>query len=93
MSGIRAFYDYLLLEKHIKQNPTEFIEFPRLSRKLPSVLSVQEIESILAMIDLSKEGGFRNKVSLELLFACGLRVSELINLKIGMFPLQKSGYL
>lgn len=83
LSGIRAFYDYLLLEKHIKQNPTEFIEFPRLSRKLPSVLSVQEIESILAMIDLSKEGGFRNKVSLELLFACGLRVSELINLKIG----------
>jgi integrase/recombinase XerD len=83
LSGIRSFYDYMLLEKHVKHNPTEFIEFPRLSRKLPSVLSSDEIEKILEQIDQSKEGGFRNKVILELLFACGLRVSELINLEIG----------
>ena len=83
MSGIRSFYDYLLLEKQIDKNPTELIEFPRLSRKLPNVLSNEEIELMLAQIDLSKEGGFRNKVILELLFACGLRVSELVNLEKG----------
>lgn len=81
LSGIRSFYDYLLLEKQIDKNPTELIEFPRLSRKLPNVLSNEEIELMLAQIDLSKEGGFRNKVILELLFACGLRVSELVNLE------------
>lgn len=81
LSGIRSFYDYLLLEKHIDKNPTELIEFPRLSRKLPNVLSSAEIELMLVQIDLSKEGGFRNKVILELLFACGLRVSELVNLE------------
>jgi integrase/recombinase XerD len=83
LSGIRSFYDYLLLEKQIDKNPTELIEFPRLSRKLPNVLSNEEIELMLAQIDLSKEGGFRNKVILELLFACGLRVSELVNLEKG----------
>ena len=83
LSGIRSFYDYLLLEKQIDKNPTELIEFPRLSRKLPNVLSNEEIEVMLAQIDLSKEGGFRNKVILELLFACGLRVSELVNLEKG----------
>ena len=82
ISGIRSFYDYLLLEKHIDKNPTDLIEFPRLSRKLPNVLNSAEIELMLAKIDLSKEGGFRNKVILELLFACGLRVSELVNLEI-----------
>jgi integrase/recombinase XerD len=83
LSGIRSFYDYLLLEKQIDKNPTELIEFPRLSRKLPNVLSNEEIELMLAQIDLSKEGGFRNKVILELLFACGLRVSELVNIEKG----------
>lgn len=83
LSGIRAFYAYLLLEKQITHNPAEFLEFPRLTRKLPSVLSYEEIEKILAQIDLSKEGGFRNKVIIELLFACGLRVSELVQLTIG----------
>ena len=81
LSGIRSFYDYLLLEKYIDTNPTEIIEFPRLTRKLPNVLSTAEIELMLAQIDLSKEGGFRNKVILELLFACGLRGSELVNLE------------
>lgn len=83
LSGIRSFYDYLLLEKHIVTNPTELVEFPRLTRKLPNVLSSAEIELMLVQIDLSKDGGFRNKVILELLFACGLRVSELVNLEKG----------
>lgn len=83
ISGIRSFFDYMLIEKHVKHNPTAFIEFPRLTKKLPSVLSNEEIEKILEQIDQSKEGGFRNKVILELLFACGLRVSELTHLEIG----------
>ena len=83
ISGIRSFYDYMLLEKHVKHNPTTFLEFPRLTKKLPSILSNEEIEKILEQIDQSKEGGFRNKVILELLFACGLRVSELTHLEIG----------
>lgn len=83
LSGIRAFYDYLFLEKVITHNPTELVEFPKTARKLPSVLTSDEIEKMLALIDLSKEGGFRNKVILELLFACGLRVSELVNLEKG----------
>jgi len=82
ISGIRSFYEYMLIEKHVEKNPTELLEFPRLSRKLPEVLNSAEIELMLAQIDLSKEGGFRNKVILELLFACGLRVSELVNLEI-----------
>ncbi|MFM9943815.1 MAG: site-specific tyrosine recombinase XerD [Bacteroidia bacterium] len=83
LSGIRSFYNYLLLEKQIDKNPMELIDFPRLSRKLPNVLTHEEIELMLAQIDLSKEGGFRNKVILELLFACGLRVSELVNIEKG----------
>jgi integrase/recombinase XerD len=82
LSGIRSFYEYMLIEKHVEKDPTELIEFPRLSRKLPEVLSSAEIELMLSQIDLSKEGGFRNKVILELLFACGLRVSELVNLEM-----------
>ena len=81
LSGIRAFYDYLVLEKHIDSNPTDLLEFPRLARKLPSVLSESEIEMLIQQVDASKEGGFRNKVILELLFACGLRVTELVNLE------------
>lgn len=81
ISGIRSFFNYLLLEKIIDENPTEMIEFPKLAKKLPNVLTNEEIEKMLSVIDLSKTGSFRNKVILELLFACGLRVSELITLK------------
>jgi integrase/recombinase XerD len=81
ISGIRSFYDYLMLEKLIDRNPTELIDFPRLSRKLPTYLTHQEIELMLSQIDQSSPSGFRNRVILELLFACGLRVSELINLE------------
>jgi integrase/recombinase XerD len=82
LSGIRAFYKYLLMEDVINNNPTELLEGPKLSRKLPDVLSYEEINAIIAVIDLSKPEGMRNKAMLETLYSCGLRVSELINLKI-----------
>jgi integrase/recombinase XerD len=82
LSGIRAFYKYLLMEDVINNNPTELLEGPKLSRKLPDVLSYEEINAIIAVIDLSKPEGMRNKAMLETLYSCGLRVSELVSLKI-----------
>ena len=82
LSAIRAFYRYLLLEDLIKKDPTALLEGPRVGRKLPEVLSVAEIDRILSMIDLSKPEGRRNKAMLEVLYSCGLRVSELVGLQI-----------
>lgn len=82
ISGIRAFYKYLEIEEVIKINPAELLETPKLARKLPDTLSIEEIEDLIAAIDLSKPEGERNKAILETLYSCGLRVSELINLKI-----------
>src|SRR5690606_23632294 len=82
LSGIKAFYIFLMLEGEIEQNPAELIEAPRLSRKLPDFLHVNEIEEIIAAIDLSKPEGTRNKAIIETLYSCGLRVSELIDLKL-----------
>ncbi len=82
ISGIKAFYKYLLLEDIVSKNPTELLESPRIGRKLPDVLSIIEIDKIIAAIDLSREGGERNKAMLETLYGCGLRVSELISLQI-----------
>lgn len=82
LSGIKAFYIFLMLEDEINQNPAELIEAPRLSRKLPDFLHVDEIEQIIAAIDLSKPEGTRNKAIVETLYSCGLRVSELIDLKL-----------
>ena len=82
ISGIKAFYKYLILENSIKSNPTELLESPRLGRKLPDTLSVEEIDKLISAIDLSKPEGQRNKAMLETLYSCGLRVSELINLRI-----------
>ena len=82
LSGIRAFYKYLLVEDLIDDDPTELIEGPKLKRKIPDVLSYDEISKILASIDLSHETGTRNKAMLETLYSSGLRVSELIGLKI-----------
>jgi integrase/recombinase XerD len=81
LSGIKTFYKYLLLEDVIDAAPTDLIEAPRLARKIPDVLTFDEIERILAIIDLSKTNGLRDRAILEVLYACGLRVSELINLK------------
>ncbi len=82
ISGIKAFYKYLLLENLISKNPTELLESPKIGRKLPDTLSVYEIDQLIGAIDLSKPEGERNKAILETLYGCGLRVSELTNLKI-----------
>lgn len=82
LSGLRAFYKYLLVEDMINYDPLELIEGPRLDQKLPDVLSYEEIEAILAAIDLSHPQGTRNRAMIETLYASGLRVSELISLKI-----------
>lgn len=82
ISGIRSFYKYCLVEQISKKDPTLLLEAPKLKRKLPDVLSFDEIEKVIAQIDLSKPEGGRNKAILETLYSCGLRVSELVNLKI-----------
>ncbi len=82
ISGLRAFYKYCLLERLSNTDPTVLLEAPKLRRALPDVLTFEEIEAIIAQIDLSKPEGGRNKAILETLYSCGLRVSELVNLKI-----------
>ncbi|MBK7936159.1 MAG: site-specific tyrosine recombinase XerD [Lewinellaceae bacterium] len=82
ISGLRAFYKFLLVEDLIDDDPTELLEGPRLRRKVPEVLSVHEIQAMLSVIDLSEPLGVRNRAIVEVLYACGLRVSELVHLKI-----------
>ncbi|MGW8316377.1 MAG: site-specific tyrosine recombinase XerD [Bacteroidales bacterium] len=82
LSGLKAFYRFLLLEDRIEKDPTALLEGPRLGRKLPEVLTVDEIDRMLKCIDLSKPEGRRNKAMLEVLYSCGLRVSELVELKM-----------
>ncbi len=81
LSGTKAFYKYLMLEDIIPTNPAELLESPKLKRKLPEVLSVYEIDAMLAQIDHSKPEGMRNKALIETMFSCGLRVSEAVKLK------------
>ncbi len=82
ISGLRGFYRYCLMEHISKTDPTVLLEAPKLKRALPDVLTFDEIEAIIAQIDLSKPEGGRNKAILETMYSCGLRVSELVNLKI-----------
>lgn len=82
ISGLRGFYKYCLLENITQKDPTALIEAPKLKRSLPDVLSYDEIESIIGQIDLSKPEGGRNKAILETMYSCGLRVTEVVNLKI-----------
>jgi integrase/recombinase XerD len=82
ISGIRAFYKYLLLENLISDDPTLLLDMPRTGRKLPEFLTIDEIERLIAAIDLSKPEGERNKAMIETLYGCGLRVTEMVNLKI-----------
>ncbi|MEA3445319.1 MAG: site-specific tyrosine recombinase XerD [Bacteroidota bacterium] len=82
ISGIRAFFKFLMIENYIETNPSLLLELPKLGSKLPVVLSINEIDLIVTGIDLSKADGHRNKAIIETLYGCGLRVSELINLKI-----------
>jgi integrase/recombinase XerD len=83
LSGIKAFYKYLLFEEMIEKDPTALIEGPKLGRKLPDTLDYEEIVKMLDAIDLSKPEGGRNRAMLEVLYSSGLRVSELVDLKIG----------
>lgn len=82
ISGLKSFFSYLIFEDYRKDYPMELIETPKTGRKLPDTLSVEEIDTLINAIDLSKEGGERNRTMLETLYGCGLRVSELINLRI-----------
>jgi len=82
VSGIKAFYRYLLLEGIIKEDPSERIESPKIGRKLPEVLTISEIDAMENAVDLSKPEGHRNRAMIEVMYSCGLRVSELVNLRI-----------
>jgi integrase/recombinase XerD len=82
ISGIRSFYKYCLIENIVTKDPTTLLEAPKLKRALPDVLTFDEIEAIIGEIDLSKPEGGRNKAILETMYSCGLRVSEVVNLKI-----------
>ncbi len=82
ISGLRSFFNYLVFEDYRKNNPLDLIESPKIGRKLPDTLSTKEIDELLAVIDLSKPEGERNRAMIETLYSCGLRVSELITLKL-----------
>jgi len=82
ISGLKGFFNYLVFENYRDDNPVDHIEAPKIGRKLPDTLSLNEINTLIAAIDLSHPQGTRNKAILETLYGCGLRVSELINLKI-----------
>ena len=81
ISGIKQFYNYLIIENELKIDPSELLEMPRIGRKLPEVLTIEEIDQLIDAIDLSTNEGHRNKAILETLYSCGLRVSELVNLQ------------
>lgn len=82
ISGLKSFFNYLIFEDLRKDNPLELIESPKIGRKLPDTLSTEEINDLIRAIDLSRAHGERNRAMIETLYGCGLRVSELINLKI-----------
>lgn len=82
LSGVRSFYRYLLMEKEIEGDPTELLESPQIGDHLPEVLSTDEVDLLERTVDLSKWEGHRNRAIIEVLFACGLRVSELVNLHL-----------
>ena len=94
ISGLKSFFNYLIFEDYRNDTPLELIEVPKTGRKLPDTLSTKEIDSLIQAIDLSTPEGERNKAMLETLYSCGLRVSELISLKISdlFFEEGLSGY-
>lgn len=83
ISGVKQFFGFLLIEDVLNDDPSELLEMPRIGRKLPEVLSIEEIDQLIAAIDLSKAEGHRNRAIIETLYSCGLRVSELVSLKFG----------
>ncbi|MBC8754784.1 site-specific tyrosine recombinase XerD [Kordia sp. YSTF-M3] len=82
ISGLKSFFNYLIFEDYRKDNPMELIEAPKIGRKLPDTLALEDIEKLIGAIDLSTSEGHRNKAIIETLYGCGLRVSELVNLKL-----------
>ncbi len=82
ISGLKSFYKFMLFEKRIAHDPTELLDAPKIGRHLPEVLSIPEIEAIMDSIDLSRPEGHRNKAIIEVMYGCGLRVSEVVNLRI-----------
>ena len=88
LSGVRSFYRFLTLEKEVEQDPTELRESPQIGKHLPEVLSVEEIDSIINVIDVSKPEGIRDRAIIEVLYGCGLRISELCNLRISQLYLE-----
>jgi integrase/recombinase XerD len=89
ISGVRAFYKYLVMENEITNDPSSLLETPRVGRKLPEFLNVEEIDKMLYAIDRSSKEGERNRAIIETLYGCGLRVSELVNLKISDLHLEE----
>lgn len=81
LSGIRSFFNFLIVDDYIQEDPSELLETPKIGLKLPVVLSLQEIEDIKRAVDVSTREGHRNRAIIEVLYSCGLRISELINLK------------
>jgi integrase/recombinase XerD len=90
ISGLKSFFQFLILEKWIQANPMELISSPKIQRQLPDTLSVLEINSMISQIDLSKPEGLRNQAIVETLYGSGLRVSELVNLKISDISLENA---
>lgn len=88
ISTLKSFFSYLVLEKRLDTSPADLLDAPKLSRKLPEVLSYDEVEAMFATIDLSKSDGHRNRAMLEVLYACGLRATELVELKISNLYLE-----
>ena len=88
LSGVRSFYRFLTLEKEVEQDPTELLESPQIGKHLPEVLSVEEIDSIINVIAVSKPEGVRDRAIIEVLYGCGLRISELCNLRISQLYLE-----
>ncbi len=92
ISGIKSFYKYMLVEEKVDKDPTAQLEAPKIGRKLPEVLTIAEVDAIISSIDTSRTEGRRNRAMLETLYSCGLRVSELINLKLSCVYFD-SGYV
>ena len=82
LSSLKSFYDFMLLEQYVQVHPVEFIDIPKQTRKLPDVLTLEEVDAIIATIDQHTPEGLRNKAMLEVLYSCGLRVTELVQLRL-----------
>lgn len=92
ISGIKSFFKYLMIEEKIEKDPTALLEAPKIGRKLPDVLSIEEVDAVINKIDLSRPDGRRNKAIIETLYSCGLRVSEVVDLKLSNLFFE-SGYI